>query len=323
MFLIILILIPTIFFLNKLYGKNFSFLMTLKPANLAFEMNESQRINFLSVERKFILPYPVRLFVYNEPGLALAKIVSQFTSFFDIEQLTAPDKTYEIVKLSGISPKGNLMLFYIWEIPLIIYGIFKLREKDYIAKLFLISIIPFLFFEKKLLAQTAFLTIVPILTLEAIGISELIKKTNKKLIATGLLIAVVSVFGFYKTLLTKPLSYQSPQPYLFREIARWIVKNYDPNKNYVVTTKFGPTEIMTPYYLGRNYQNLTFESFDLRQESPRANTVYLGLAGEFVKPSRNLDKIDPPGAIEILGKIEGEDEPVFEYGKNIWIGYSK
>ena len=84
---------------------------------------------------------------------------------------------------------------------------------------------------------------------------------------------------------------------------------------------FGPTDKMTKYYLGEIPQNISFQSFDLNNETPQGNTYYVGLPGQFLRHGKNLT---PDGArIPIVETIKGEDELVFEYGENLWIGYQK
>ncbi len=305
--------IASILFFHRIFPQ-FSLINKFRPENLKIELTQRQNIDFLSVERKFLLPYPLRLFIYNQPFYIVNSILTQFVAFFDFEQMASPNKSYDITKLSGLSPKGNLPVFYLWEIPLILVGLALTQKKKFFFSLFLIAVIPFLFFEKKLLPQTAFLTLIPLLALETIAVSKF-----KPL----LLVSLVGAVSFYHTLLFKPLSYQTPQPYLYREIARWLAANYTPDKNFIVTTKFGPTDKMIPFYLGGSHDNLSFRQINFKSETPTPNTYYLGLSGEFVGKGRDLEEATPPAGIEVITKITGEDEPVFEYGKNIWIGFTK
>ena len=311
--LLLLLALLTFVYLQKTLPKDYLFLPKLKPANLAFEINERQKIDFLATGKTFILPPVIRKITYNKPMLALDKILRHFVSFIDFEQMTAPLESYEIVKLSGLSPKGNFPMFFIWEVPLIIYGIFINKK---LLPFIVILLIPIFAAEKKLFTQTALLTL-PVFLYWEIQVLEKIKP--KHLLMVTAILFIVFVIHYYITFYTKPLMYKSPENYYYQEIAKWVNKNED--KKIIVTTMFGPTEKMTKYYLSEIPSNVSFQPFDLNKELPQKNTYYIGLPGQFLRHGKNLTA--DRSLVPVIEIIKGEDELVFEYGENLWIGYQK
>ncbi|HEX6977560.1 MAG TPA: hypothetical protein VF185_04405 [Patescibacteria group bacterium] len=326
--LLIPLLLISIFFLYKTYAPTYLFTNKLSSSNLLIEINDRQKADYLIEGRKFVIPRPIRGVIYNKQFLAGNKILNQFISFFDFEHLVSPLDSYELIRLSGISPKGNLPLFYLWDIPLVIYGVYLLTKenknnKKYVIFLFFISLIPYMIFEKKLLPQTAFLTLIPILLIEPLAIYKIIKLKNKIPLLLVSLLFALSIFSYYTTFYFSPQTYQKPESYLYEEISKWLYNNYDPSKTYIITNKFGPTDKMVSFYLQKTYSNVNFEEFDLSEKIPQKNTYYVGLEGEFVGHGKNLEQRTLPEHLNIVDKITGQEEPVFEYGKEIWIGLYK
>ena len=177
--------------------------------------------------------------------------------------------------------------------------------------------------EKKLFAQTAFLVIPILLFWEASASIKIFSSVKPKVFwAVAAMLIILGIFPYYRTFYTRPLTHKSSESYFYREIARWISKNED--KNVVVTTLFGPTEKMTKYYLGEVPSNVSFQNFDLIKEGASENTYYVGLPGQFVKKGMDLEeKEKTESRVQIIDKIIGEGELVFEYGENLWIGYQK
>ena len=111
-----------------LIRKDYLFISKINFTSLASEINERQKIDFLATNKTYILPTLIRKIAYNKPTLFIDKLIKHFISFFDFERMASPLESYEIIRLSGYSPKGNYPLFYIWEIPLMFYGVFVNRK---------------------------------------------------------------------------------------------------------------------------------------------------------------------------------------------------
>ena len=168
------------------------------------------------------------------------------------------------------------------------------------------------------------LPVIPILLFwEASASIKIFSSVKPKVFwAVAAMLIILGIFPYYRTFYTRPLTHKSSESYFYREIARWISKNED--KNVVVTTLFGPTEKMTKYYLGEVPSNVSFQNFDLIKEGASENTYYVGLPGQFVKKGMDLEeKEKTESRVQIIDKIIGEGELVFEYGENLWIGYQK
>ena len=314
--LIILILISLLYFSST--EKDYLFINSLKPSRLGFEINERQKIDFLAVNKKFILPALFRKITYNKPVLAFNKIIGHFVSFFDFDYWASPVDSYAIIRLSGYSPKGNIPLFFLWEIPLIIFGIFLIKDKKKALVIFLIALIPYFVFETKVLPKTAFLVSPVFLFLEVYAISK-IKLRGFWLNLLTLIIISFSLFTYYKFFFSEFKVYQTPQPLYLKEISFWIKENQNKYQNFVVSPLFGPIEKGLPYYLGRNNLNIKFNTFDLKKNYPEPNTIYIGLVGEFVGRGKNIEKGEPVNGVNILERLKSNEEIVFEYGKEIWI----
>jgi hypothetical protein len=186
--------------------------------------------------------------------------------------------------------------------------------------------LPYLFFEKKLLATTAFLTIVPMFLIELAAIYKIIisKSTFLRILLTlAVIFSLLEIFAYSKIFFFKTQSYQLPQSYLLKEVSLWIDEYKNTDKKIIVSNRMGYSDLLIPYYIHPLPSNITFKTFSFLKEKPQANTIYIGLTGEFVGKGKNLEDREFPPGIEILSKIIGEDEPVFEYGKNIWVGYYK
>ncbi len=341
--LIGLILLICLLYLNKTFVRQFletSFLNHLRPERLAFEINERQRIDFLAVERKFILPYGLRKLTYNKPALALNKVVSQAVSFFDFEQFASPLDSYQIIRLSGLVPKGNPILGYIWEIPLVISGLYLLLRNKKMAKekvlllLFCSGFASFLLFEKKLMVQSAFILLPLILILETLAIFNFVFK--KPILSLLFPLFLLGIINYHYRFFYQPQNYLTSHPFLFREIGYWLKEN-KTDKDIIITTRFGSTHLMTAFYLEINpnlfwpeylnnkeektFDHLHFKTFQVSQDRLEAKTVYIGLIGEFVKPGKYLEQRKQPNFFHLIKTISAEDETVFNYGNSIWIGY--
>lgn len=349
MFLVLVFLYANKVFVNKTFEKSFAY--QFLPKNLAFEINERQKIDFLAVNKEFVLPSLFRKFTYNKPSLAFNKVFSHAIAFMDFEQFFSPLESYEIIRLSGLTPQGNPELGYIWELPLIAYGIYifvekrKVLHKKEILIFFASAFIPYLFFEKKFLSQTAFIVIPVFLLFEVLAVQRLIIKISqikkvylKKLtLVFIILIGLLGTVSYHYSFFSKSRNSQTVHSFLFREISRWLSQNKNGNDKITLTSRFGPTHLMSAFYLHsdpkifwpeylkngeeKSLDNITIKNFELGKNTFEANTIYIGLIGEFVGKGKNLELKNVPFSFKLIKKIVAEDETVFEYGKEIWIGY--
>lgn len=310
--------ISILFFIST--EKDYIFISSLKPSKLGFEINERQKIDFLAVNKKYVLPSIFRKITYNKPVLAFNKIVGHFVSFFDFDYWASPVDSYAIIKLSGYSPKGNTPLLYFWEIPLIFLGLILFKNKKKIFILSLLTLIPFMIFETKLFSKTAYMISPIFLFLEVFALSKI--DFSKSFIKVAAAIVILpSLFSYYRLFFITPEVYQTPQGYYLKKVSLWINKNRDNYQHFIVSPTFGPIPKALPYYLGKNNNlNISFQNFDLKNNRPEPNTIYIGLPGEFVGRGKDLENKEPLGGIKLLDKIRANEEIVFEYGKEIWIG---
>lgn len=314
-----IVIVITVIFLTHT-EKNYIFINSLKPSKLAFEINERQKIDYLAVNKKYILPSLFRKITYNKPTLALNKLTGHLISFFDFDYWSSPIDSYALIKLSGYTPKANIPLLYIWEIPLIISGIILLKQKKVLLILSLVALIPFLIFETKILAKSAYLISPVLLFLEAYALSKInFGKLSVKMLA--FIMFIIPLFSFYKFFYFTPEVYQTPHGVFFKQISLWIDSNRNTYQNIVISPKFGAVQKATDYYLhDSNNLNITYEEFDLKNNNPKPDIVYIGLVGEFVGKGKDIEEKEPLNGILVLQKIKANEEIVFEYGKEIWIG---
>ncbi len=342
-FVSLLILTSILIFLNQKFTvsslKN-SYIYQLRPLRLTEEINEYQKINFLSTNKKFILPPAIRKLGSNKLVLLTNKLVNHTVSFVDFEQLAYPLASYDITHLSGILPKGNLEVIYLWELPLIIFGIYefinnKFKHKSEILSQTAFSFVPYIFFEKKYLLATAFLLSPFLIFFEVYSFFLILNSKKKALILPIFALLFINMASYYNTFFFRQLEYRTAHPLYYREIASQIKKNKEL-KNIAVTTRFGPTPLMSAFYLNfdtnkfwfpylnnqESYKNITFRPFQLTSQGLEKDTLYIGLIGEFLGPGKDLENKTPPNLV-ILDKTIVNQELVFEYGNSLWTGYVK
>lgn len=349
------ILLLTILLIFLALNRNFvtaslrsSFLSKVSPSALGTEIDDRQRIDFLSVNQKFLLPAVIRKVIYNKPAIAMNKILSHIVEFFDFEMLAFPLSSYELLRLSGLSPQGNLPLVWIWEIPLIIIGVFVVAGRKFAVRsrkrniyfLTVIGFIPALFFEKKFFALTGFIALPSLVFLEIATIYTMLK--NKLLLKLPIAVVFLLLTGFvslaaishYRMFFYQELRYQSPHAFIFKKVAETI-KETPRYKTIVATTRLGPTHLMSAFYLGwkpsqfwpvylnkseeKIINNVVFRPIQFPEEKPEEGKVYIGLIGEFVEPGRDLEKHDLPIGLKLIKDIPVPEETVFEYGRRLWV----
>lgn len=329
-----------------------TFISKLKLTSLAEEINERQKIDFLAANRQFILPGSIRKFTYNKAQLAVQKTIKQIVSFFDFEQLSFPLASYDIIRLSGLLPKGNLPLLYLWDIPVIAIGVFwllkKRGRKDSWIPYFLISAtLPAIIFEKRFFATSGCLLLPLFLITEIEGVNYILpsylnlKPLIKKMtIFISLIITTIGVINFHNLFFLNEFKYRTSHYFFFKQISTWLSENRTKYKKVVVTTRFGPSHLMSAFYLDLpsgefwpkylfpekkgveeivKIQNLEFRSINFPDEEKSPEIAYLGLPGEFVQPGKDLDLRKLPTGAALLEKIIAPDELVFNYGENLWV----
>lgn len=313
-------------------------------SRLSQDIDERQKIDFLSSNKNFILPPLVRKFTYNKLALATDRIIRKSISLIDFEHLASPNESYDIIKLSGILPKGNLPLYYIWELPLITYGAFRLlRKKGNIKSWYLVvlisSIVPAILFEKKDFPQYAIFIHASLFVLSIYGLTEIEKRLRgyklfyKIIPVVFIFVVLLNYLNFLNLVFAKKPSYLRPNILQYQQIASWVRGNANKQKEIFVTNRFGPTQFTVPVYLDfsfENYwgnysqvlmthQNLTFTSFDLQTQTPKSGVVYIGFPGEFVGTSKNHDASMLPTSYELIDVLKSSDESVYQFGRDLWV----
>ncbi len=350
--LVTLLFLSSIILVNKehmLFRFNQGSLFTkISLSKLSQDIDERQKIDYLSSNKKFILPPLVRKFTYNKLSLATDRIIRKSISLLDFEYLASPIESYDIVKLSGILPKGNLALYYIWELPLIAYGMFQFFKKSRGLKLWftivlIASLIPAIIFEKNEFSQYGIFNHVPFFILTIYGLKEITKgMRNFKLVFKFIIfvftfLILLNYLNFLNLVYIKQSEYLRPNTLQYQQIADWIDKNIENNQEVLITNRFGPTQLAVPAYLNlsfNNYwddydqvlmthQNLTFTSFDLQTQKPKSGTVYIGFPGEFVGVSKSHDISTLPVSYQLIDVLESSDESVYQFGNDLWIVKTK
>lgn len=345
-------------FFAIIFYKNSNFLLSfikenslvgqLTPKRLANEIDERQKIDYLASGKKFILPSIVRKFIYNKPYLAFDKVYKNFVSYFDFEQYAFPLISYDEVRLSGLLPKGNLPLGFFWDIPLICLGIYLIYfNKNKFGKIFFyfipLSFIPTFMVFKRNILTSGFSLILFIFFFQYVGVRQLLVGFNNKLripFKSFIFIsALILTFGIYeqnKLIYKDIFAYQTSHLYFYREISRFVSENRDAYSNFIITNRFGPTYLMTSFYLNikpddywaafrssdnisYKINNLEFRNINFSEEGTKEKYIYLGLPGEFTKPGNNTNVNPLPANLSLIDEIKAPDELVWQYGQNLWI----
>ncbi len=347
-----LLLFSSIILVNKDYMQfrlnQGSLLTKVSLSKLSQDIDDRQRIDYLSSNKNFILPPFVRKFTYNKLSLATDRIIRKSISLLDFEQLASPIESYDIIKLSGILPKGNLPLYYVWELPLIVSGVFQLFKKNrklrlWFAVVLISSLIPAIIFEKSDFSQYGIFNHASLFILTIYGLKEIIKRLKnfklafKYFLYLFLFLVILNYLNFLNLVYKKQSNYLRPNTLQYQQIANWVEKNINNNQEVVVTNRFGPTQLAVPVYLDLSFDNywdhysqvlmtnqkLTFTSFDLLSQAPKSGIVYIGFPGEFVGVSKYHDRSMLPASYKLIGVLESSDESVYQFGKDLWIAKTK
>ncbi len=344
-----------IFLLAILSNKNYihnlliqnTFIEKLRPSVLSDEINERQKIDYLSTNKKFILPLVVRKSIYNKPLLAINKINNHLIGLLDFEHLSFPEESYDELRLSGVLPKSKLPLLSFIEIPLVVLGIYLIlqsRRKLVFPKSFILaSLFPYLVFEKKDLVFSGIFFIPILLTIEILGFNFIYNKLKKGSLKFFTLVLIIplysmSLLNFYNLFFTKQEDYKRSDALAYLEISNWIKENQENYKKIFITNSFGPTHISTAFYLdivpskieqqtlfaknktdlGFKIENLEFTSIspDLIENSKDA--VFIGFPGEFLGPKENFNHLNLPKNFLLLKEILLNEELVYLMGNRLW-----
>ena len=329
--IVAVVLLPNRGYLAKYFEPTLA--AKIRPAQLAAQVNETQKLLFVASDKKFMLPAGIRKIMYNKPGFMVQAVLSKAVSLVDFEQWTAPLAAWVITGLSGLPPKGHPALIYAWDVPVLIYGWWLLRKRFKEEK-FLIpamsAMAGAMMLEKKFFhlgAATGLLLIIP-------GIAQTLTKLKGKIAIIAVTLLYLSGWWhFGRQMWYRPFEYRRSDAYLFREMyirTEAIKNNFS---EITVTDKFGPSPLMFAFY-GRwdpkNYwhkkqandtwyrDHLQFRSFDLTEENIPAGSAWLGLPGEFAGPS---DQVQDPGnwGTAKLTKVDTGEELVHRYGQGLWI----
>lgn len=347
-----LLFLSSIILVNKDYMQfrlNKGSLFTkISLSKLSQDIDERQRIDYLSSNKNFILPSLVRKFTYNKLSLATDRVIRKSISLLDFEQLASPIESYDIIKLSGILPKGNLPLYYVWELPLIVYGVFQLFKKNrnlklWFAAVLISSLIPAIIFEKSDFSQYGIFNHTSLFILTTYGLKKITKRLKNFKLAfkfvfyVFIFLVIISYLNFLNLVYKKQTNYLRPNTLQYQQISNWVEKNTNNDQEIVVTNRFGPTQLAVPVYLDFSFDNywddydqalmthqkLTFTNFDLQSQSPKNGIVYIGFPGEFVGASKHHDISMLPASYELLGVLKSSDESVYQFGKDLWVATTK
>ncbi len=329
--ILFIVLIFFMIILNRNYTiktyKN-SFLYSLKPSNVALEINSRQKGTH-QILRKIL---DNKIIVINQ------KISRHLTSILDFEQFASSQNSYDLIKQSGLSPK-NPALGLVWEIPIILSGgLIVLKQKKLFIKILILasfSVFTFFVFKKEDFPESAVLLSPIFIFLEFVTITKLLRK--RKYIGWIAISLLIISFAFYQNgFYLKPSAYRYSRPVFYKEIANWIIESDKDYKKIVATNRFGPMSLAYVYYqkIDPNlfwqqypksseikFENVEFEDFTTYKSSKEVGVIYIGFAGDFVGTGKELEKKSLPNGFVKLKNIDGEEELVFDYGNNIWIGY--
>jgi len=302
---LVLTIVFSFIYLNQIQEIK-SFLPNFQPQNLAISVIERQRHSPSNLSRKL---------TYNKLTHTTNLVFNHSISFFDFEQWSSPRDSYELIKLSSLPPKNNPLLLFSWQIPIIFIGLLTKKPGKKLLTLASFGLFFYFLFDKKYLGNTSFL-VLP-LTLDAYynGLTQLTRKVKlTKLVFIAL--SLISILIYLSSYHNHPEKYFSTDLIYHQKIASWLRNSGTKYENIVITNRFGPTETFIPYYYKEN--NVVFRNLQPK-DITNTNSIYIGLSGEFIGEGKNTDSALFPTNLTLLGKIIGEDEVVFEHGKEIWI----
>lgn len=277
----------------------------LRPNNLSEQVNLTQKEFFVATNKTYMLPAVVRKIVFNKFALAGQIVSERLVSLADFEHWSAPLSAWAITGMSGLPPKGLLPLMYFWEVPLLLYGMYKYggeiwkRWKWWIVTAGMLAI----WWEKRFLITTGVLFLPVMWDVWRM----ILERAGKKLLVGWVVLCLVGVAYFYKQIWFETDDWRYSDAKLYAGMYAWVKDNSANFDKFVVTDKLGPTDLMFRFYGPRTKQ---VEFRQLRNgEEAVPGVAYLGLPGE----------IEKMRSTRILEKISAKDELVYKYGQGIWI----
>jgi hypothetical protein len=320
--IVFLVVILGMVFSNRQYLQKESgklWISQLRPAEIANEINEEQKIYFLSTGRTYVLPALLRKAVYNKPVYILKKLVSKTAAVFDLTAWTSQQDAWVITSLSGFPPKGFLPLFYYWEIPLLMVGVLTIKNKRLLWWI-IPAIIPAIFAEEKFIGTSGILMLPILLYLIWQGTVSLSRNYRRVIIVLVIGLYSIACWNFGNKLFREQEGHLKSDTQLYLRMAGWVKENLSEWNKIIVTERIGPTKLMLSFYGFKDNPKLEFRDFDLTRENPLPGSIFIGLPGEFTGPGDKANDRPVFNGRTILEKINYGDELVFNYGKGIWIG---
>jgi hypothetical protein len=318
---------------------NASFLGELAPAKLADAVNTKAAQDFKATNQTIVLPSVVRKITYNKVSFASDLIFRKFITFFDFEQWASVNGSFELIKKSGLSPKGNWPALYLWQIPMLIYFLTNQNLKKQLPqetfKIFYISIFVFLVSQKTHLHSTQILLFPLISFASALSVQSIKPRQGYTKIIFSILVAALilvpsikSIQDFYQN----QDQHRYTHEYFYKLISDKFLEYEQSNNQIIITNRFGNTFLAAVYYqkldaktnlikyLNNDHTIRTakFQAFQIA-DGAEDHTIYIGLEGEFKKKIVFKEGETPPPNFTILETLEGWDEPVFQYGESLWI----
>lgn len=294
----------------------------IRPASVRQEITEEVNTQFLSVKQQYLTPRLLRKYIFNYPAIVYTKLSQKAISYFDFEQLLTPLDSYSITSQSGLLPKGNWFTFYIYLIPILIFGVSKIVKMKSFLFIFLFSYLYYIFASKRefLLNQTF---LYPFICLAVVfGISFALREKRsvylKAIFTICLLLTITQYLNVFNTFKYRQRDIRYTHGYAYFTISEF-VKNYSAEFSIVhITDRLGPSRQAMDFYLPRTLST-EIEYSVFNRDTIDKQKLYIGLSGEFERTTEKNIKVQDE--IVVLDKVKLWDAPVTDYGEQIWVGY--
>jgi hypothetical protein len=288
----------------------------LDPEKIALEIKEDIDVQFFSVNRAFLIHKIPRKVLYNYPLVSSIKIANKAVSYFDLEQWATPLDSYAITRRSGLLPKNNWQLIYLWQIPFLLMGIylfFKKRIKPlHFKKVFTISFLIFLLFSKRDILTSQILLLPYIALLTTYGLTYFLKliKNKKLLLAALLTFASFQTLYSFRYFSNRQQDFRYTNGYIFYLNHEIYEKYRSDYKKIMISDRYGDSETAF-YFYNQKKENISFGTFELEDENISNDTLFIGLSGEF------------PENYAVIEKHQLWNPPVSDFGEELWAGYKE
>lgn len=286
--------------------------------------NQKEVINRINIEDSITLkndlPLIIRRIGYNKYFFSLKNSAILSLNFLNFESLF----------FAEVHPQ-NQKGFVIFSWPMIwlfILGLFLVIKKQFIFKSFFIIFLILTFFSYLFsdLSPEHYLapTIIPIAAVLTYTLSFLYTRFKPLAILVGLII----LYSFYNNLsdrLSRPEYWLDNRPIVYQFWFNYLHNNSSLlSEKIVISNVFGPTDKYCRYFL-KDCRQIQFRNFDLSQEKPANNTLYLGFNGNFFGKQfkNNFSKTVESDLLfqgfTILESKSIPDDIAFGYGNNLFI----